>query len=425
MEKHKVALTRAVFVCLFYFAAVPCSASLFHPMNRNRIPPTVPPRVRHSPAPAPTPLATPPATPADNLVDHTSIFLNDYPIVLLPGLAAWSDEYMNGFSYWGMHHKQLLGELRALFPDRRIVTVFPSAFASTLDRACEIWAMLKGLQVQYGSLRVAENTQQRSPFVHATTGRNYTGVGLYPEWDEQHPVHIIAHSSGGLDARKLVGLLRLGNQFEYDLLPEQDDGSRGTSLFKGGRAGWIASITTIGTPHDGTDLDFAHPSTEGPWATARDLVVAYMHAAGGPLVEAIAILTKQLYSVNGNVQMYNQTNWYDFGLHMWQDAHTHETLGQRASEPWTEYALRVLYGSQNFWTHVHDHGLDAFSIPFAASINDFADRDRNGTLMKHPHVDPDPDIFYFTYSLVDTATMPVVGTHVPDPRMFVPFIPIG
>jgi len=34
-----------------------------------------------------------------------------------------------------------------------------------------------------------------------------TFLGLYPEWDSEHPIHLVAHSMGGLTARCLVQLL--------------------------------------------------------------------------------------------------------------------------------------------------------------------------------------------------------------------------
>ena len=68
--------------------------------------------------------------------------------------------------------------------------------------------------------------------------------GLYPEWDENHPIHIIGHSQGGLTARMLEYLLEMNIENET------------SELLSNEYANHIKSITTFSTPHNGTSLAF-------------------------------------------------------------------------------------------------------------------------------------------------------------------------
>ena len=66
---------------------------------------------------------------------------------------------------------------------------------------------------------------------------------------EIHKVHLIGHSMGGETIRLLAQLLEEGSKDEI-----QATGINTNSLFKGGQH-WIESITTISTPHDGSQED--------------------------------------------------------------------------------------------------------------------------------------------------------------------------
>ena len=58
--------------------------------------------------------------------------------------------------------------------------------SSNWDRACELYAQIKGTRVDYGQ---AHTNRQG----HARFGRDYTGIGFYPAWDGTHPVHFVGH----------------------------------------------------------------------------------------------------------------------------------------------------------------------------------------------------------------------------------------
>lgn len=131
--------------------------------------------------------------------------------------------YISGF----LAPKQYLVTEAEVFADARIIQVSPSNVSSLHDRAMQIFYELKGGKVHYG--------QEHSRFHgHSPIGEE-NFIGLYPEWDEQHPVHLVGHSFGGLTARVLEQYLLEGNMFE------------GYS----NNAGWIVSVTTISAPLNG------------------------------------------------------------------------------------------------------------------------------------------------------------------------------
>ena len=181
------------------------------------------------------------------LVTALSIFktqaTNSYPIVLVGGFFAWGRDELSGFRYWGGIQGDFQNDLTA-----RGYTVYTAAvgpFSSNWDRACELYALIKGGLVDYGQNHSATHN-------HLRYGRNYTG--LYTKWGTVNSdgsinkVHIMGHSMGGQTARMLTQMLEHGTSgapIEEDPLSH--------SLFSGGKS-WVHSITTISTPNQGTTL---------------------------------------------------------------------------------------------------------------------------------------------------------------------------
>lgn len=70
------------------------------------------------------------------------------------------------------------------------------------------------------------------------------------KWDQDHPVHFIAHSQGGNTVRLLIELMKEGQKV--------DPGREKHEYFqKKGRDTWIRSLVTLATPHQGTTLPSA------------------------------------------------------------------------------------------------------------------------------------------------------------------------
>lgn len=168
---------------------------------------------------------------------------NDYPLVLVHGFTGWGRDELLGFKYWGGFEdvQETLNQA-----GYRTYTGVVGPFASNWDRACELYAYIKGGLVDYGQAHAATHG-------HARYGRNFPG--LYPDWGTTDPqgrtrkIHLIGHSQGGQTIRVLTGLLEQGDPVEIAATLE---GQR-SPLFQGGKS-WVHSITTLASPHDGTTL---------------------------------------------------------------------------------------------------------------------------------------------------------------------------
>ena len=108
-------------------------------------------------------------------------------LVLLHGLLGWAEE-----------HRPLYGWMPDYFPlasirrkwDGHVLAVELGAASSDHDRACEAFAHLMGLRVDYG----AEHAEKNG---HARYGMDFRGRGLLKRWDASSPVHLVGHSFGG------------------------------------------------------------------------------------------------------------------------------------------------------------------------------------------------------------------------------------
>ena len=135
------------------------------------------------------------------------------PIVLVPG-------FLGKDTHWH------LAQVRHRHPHQRWLTTTPGPMSSHHDRACEVFYAIKGGQVDYG-----EEHARRCG--HARFGRVHR-VGLFPEWDENHPIDAVGHSIGGVTLRVLQHLLAEGG------FPKHS-----TS------AAWVRSITALASPLNG------------------------------------------------------------------------------------------------------------------------------------------------------------------------------
>ena len=166
---------------------------------------------------------------------------NDYPIVLVHGFMGWGRDELLGFKYWG-GFKDLQESLNQA--GHRTYTGIVGPFASNWDRACELYAYIKGGRVDYGQAHAATHG-------HARYGRTFPG--LYPDWGtlDDHgrlrKIHLLGHSQGGQTVRVLTALLEQGAPTEVTATPSAEL----SPLFQGGKA-WVDSVTTLAAPHDGS-----------------------------------------------------------------------------------------------------------------------------------------------------------------------------
>lgn len=125
------------------------------------------------------------------------------------------------------------------FENENIQLVFPkvSCMGSSHDRACEIFAFIKGRVVDYGK-------KHSKTFDHSRFGEDFSKKGCFPEWSSKNPVHLIGHSFGGNTARMLAYLLSI-DQFESNT-----------------DSHWVKSISTISSPLQGSLLTYVLGANE-------------------------------------------------------------------------------------------------------------------------------------------------------------------
>ena len=276
---------------------------------------------------------------------------NDYPIVLIHGFLGWGPDEMGGYKYWG--GKDDIADLLRQ-EGHTVFEVSVGPVSSNWDRAVEAYTQLKGGQVDYGKAH-----SEKFGLIQKPEGKTF--VGLYPEWDENHPVHIIGHSMGGQTARVLQYLLASKIYEDQESTIFEKSPLLGQVNLK-----WIHSITTIATPHNGT--------------TMAELVTNTF-----PFVQYFVGLA----GVVG-------TRFYDFDLEQWN-------LTRKANESWSSYVSRMR--THPAWETKNISSWDA-SLDGAKVMNNYAVASA--------------DIFYF--SILTSITEKNADNHFHSPVRSAPLL---
>ncbi len=177
-------------------------------------------------------------------------YSKDYPIVLLHGFLGWGrDEVGGSFGHyhWG-GYDDLQEILKSEGHDCYTAVVGP--FSSNWDRACELYAQLKGVKTDYG---LAHSQLHR----HDRYGRDYSGKALLKDWGKpgcNQKIHIVAHSQGGHTAAMLAQLLENGFDDEKNTAYPADEPISPLFTGEAGTKNKIRSITTMAAPLNGTTL---------------------------------------------------------------------------------------------------------------------------------------------------------------------------
>ena len=178
---------------------------------------------------------------------------NNYPVVLVHGFLCWGDgsninKFLPCFGLWNGNAK-----LSVYDAGLKCYTPHVGPFNSMWDRACILYAKLKGGRVDFGKVRSEKYGYQRY-------GETYEA--MIPDWGELDTegkikkINLVGHSFGGPTVRTLIHLLTEGSEEERAGTPEDEL----SDLFKGGKGNWVHSCTTLVATHNGVTLpDAARP----------------------------------------------------------------------------------------------------------------------------------------------------------------------
>ncbi len=319
---------------------------------------------------------------------------NHHPIVLVHGFLGFAEKGPAGFNYWG-GRLDLVEELRARGYPAWAVAVGP--VSSNWDRACELYAAIRGGRVDYGRAHARASGHERF-------GRTYPG--FLPDWGESRRVHLVGHSMGGLTSRFLVHLLEEGDEVERQATPAEEL----SPLFAGGHSGagaWVRSVTTLASPHDGTPAAF-HYNTARP-ALRRFAAGLYYRAARAARRQGLDAAAAGDAEPAGDTEPAGDA------------AAAGGKAGHASCGPGLALDLRL-----DAWGLAPAPGesLCRFRRRFAEAEDWWRSRD-NGIWEGSPQgarelnlrVAARPDVYYFSWATEQTTHDPLSGRQVPEPGM--------
>lgn len=281
---------------------------------------------------------------------HQAQFKNQYPVVFVHGFLGFAGD--NQFSlapkYWGGTKYNIDRNLTNEGYNVHEANI--GAFSSNYDRAVELYYYVKGGRVDYGAAHAAK-------YGHHRYGRTYEGI--MRDWEPGKKIHFIGHSMGGQTIRQMEEFLRNGNQEEIEY--QRQHGGTISDLFTGGKDNMVASITTLGTPHNGT------PAADkiGTRKLVKETINRIGRLSGGKDVDI------------------------DLGFSQWG-------LKQQPNESYIDYAKRV---SKSKIRNTEDQAVNDLTTQGAEKINQ--------------QTSLNPNIVYTTYTGSATHTGPL-GNELPN-----------
>ncbi|KIJ86584.1 lipase [Staphylococcus saprophyticus] len=284
-------------------------------------------------------------------------YKNQDPIILVHGFNGFTDDINPSIlsHYWGGDKLNIRQDLEQNGYNAYEASI--SAFGSNYDRAVELYSYIKGGTVDYGAAHAER-------YGHERYGKTYEGV--YKDWQPGQKVHLVGHSMGGQTVRQLEELLRNGSQEEIEY--QKAHGGDISPLLQGGQDNMVSSITTLGTPHNGT-----HASDKlGNEAIVRQIAFDLGKKLG------------------------NKYSRVDFGLSQWG-------LKQQPGESYLSYFSRAK--TSKLWQ---------------TKDNAFYDLTRDGATDLNRKTSLNPNIVYKTYTGEATHST-LSGKYKADYNLFLPF----
>lgn len=269
---------------------------------------------------------------------------NTCPAILVHGLFGWGPSEAGGFPYWGT------GVVVPCPLPRYVASVGP--ISSNHDRACELAYQIKGGRVDYGQ-------EHSAGAQHKRRGRAY-GAGLYPQWSQAHPVHLIGHSMGAPTIWMLQHLLAI-DYFGW-----------------GSNADWVTSINCISGVLNGSTATYFLGCDERTGLIEEALIP---HVVKG----AIELYT----SITGDVF----ERFYDFDLDQWG-------FRRAPSESLADYLTRICSGP---FFRGQDNAVYCLTI--------------QGMLLQNALCATHANTYYFSYVTEQTYKGFLTGRYLPEPSM--------
>ncbi len=213
----------------------------------------------------------------------TSLFKTNYPYIFVHGMGGWgtADPYYSESPYWGGN---LLpgseNDMIRILNENGVEAYAPSVgpLSSAWDRACELYAQLKGTVVDYGEAHSKAHNHERYGF-------SYEGKAIMGEdWNFDRKINLVGHSFGGATVRLLASLLAYGSQEEIEATGEET-----SELFKGGH-NCVHSCITLSAPHNGSQVSNLIVDTKIPLFA----IAAGLNVVGATLGNDTGVLSLQL-----------------------------------------------------------------------------------------------------------------------------------
>ncbi|SJM94288.1 conserved hypothetical protein [Crenothrix polyspora] len=196
-------------------------------------------------------------------------------IVFVHGLFGWGPDELLGLPYWGKATQQFNSE------KFNVHEASCGPVSSFHDRACEVYAQIKGTRVDYGE----KHSQDEK---HARFSDDFTQKPFVEKWSAENPVILIGHSAGAQTCMQLQQLL--------------------ADKFWGGdtSADWIEAIVCVAGVINGSTL---------PYMLGCDKKSGFLT---GPVGNFIGIGVQMLGGLNRGLTR----NLFDWDLEQWVGSET-------------------------------------------------------------------------------------------------------